>query len=213
MIVNATEFKNKVGKYLELINKEEVIISRNGKQVAKLIPIDKPQTPNVDNLLDLLGKANKPANEFDKEQINEERFKEYESLTWYKYNFGCDFAETAFLQICSWYFKVIRCWRDWILYYFKQHNRYFLYIKKVFYNIDDRKKAVQYILQMIDIVSVTKTDIIKSFGLEYTDFEDALQTQCAKKIKATYIVTRNKKDFKDRSIKVVTPEEFLQIIL
>ncbi|NSW93052.1 MAG: type II toxin-antitoxin system prevent-host-death family antitoxin, partial [Firmicutes bacterium] len=41
MIVNATEFKNKVGKYLEIVNRqEEVIISRNGKQIAKLIPID-----------------------------------------------------------------------------------------------------------------------------------------------------------------------------
>jgi predicted nucleic acid-binding protein len=49
----------------------------------------------------------------------------------------------------------------------------------------------------------------KSLELEYTDFEDALQTQCAKKIKAEYIITRNKKDFMDRSIKVVTPEEFL----
>lgn len=89
----------------------------------------------------------------------------------------------------------------------------FYVLRKFFDSIDDRKKAVQYILQMIDIVSVTKTDVIKSFGLEYTDFEDALQTQCAKKIKANYIVTRNKKDFKDKTVKVVTPEEFLQVIL
>lgn len=81
MIVNATDFKNKVGKYLELINKEEVIISRNGKQIAKLIPIDKASTPNVDGLLELLSKANKNDMEVDLDQLREERFKKYESLT------------------------------------------------------------------------------------------------------------------------------------
>ncbi len=79
MIVSATEFKNKVGKYLELINQEEIIISRNGKQIAKLVPVDKPQTPNVDGLLKILNKAN-PVN-VDLELIREERFKEYEGLT------------------------------------------------------------------------------------------------------------------------------------
>lgn len=81
MIVNATEFKNKVGKYLELMKKEEIIISRNGKQIAKLIPIDKPSTPNVDGLLDLLQKSKKVANDIDIDKLAEERFKEYESLT------------------------------------------------------------------------------------------------------------------------------------
>lgn len=81
MIVNATEFKNKVGKYLELMNREEVIISRNGKRIAKLIPIDSPQTPNVDGLLELLSKTGKPVKDVDLEKAREERYKEYESLT------------------------------------------------------------------------------------------------------------------------------------
>lgn len=89
----------------------------------------------------------------------------------------------------------------------------FYVIKKFFKKIDDRKKAVRHILQMIDIVSVTKTDIFKSFELDYTDFEDALQTQCAKKIKAEYIITRNQKDFKDNTISVITPEKFMSTLL
>jgi hypothetical protein len=43
-------------------------------------------------------------------------------------------------------------------------------------------------------------------------FEDALQTQCAKKIKVDYIITRNVKDFKDKAVNVVTPEKFLKLI-
>ena len=81
MIVNATEFKNKVGKYLELMNTEEIIISRNGKQIAKLIPVEKPSTPNVDGLLELIDKNRKADTDFDLDAIREERFKEYESLT------------------------------------------------------------------------------------------------------------------------------------
>lgn len=87
----------------------------------------------------------------------------------------------------------------------------FYVLRKHFNNVDDRKKAVKHILNMVDIVSVTKTDIFKSFELEYTDFEDALQTQCAKKVKANYIITRNVKDFKDKSIDAVTPERFIEI--
>lgn len=87
----------------------------------------------------------------------------------------------------------------------------FYVLRKHFNNVDDRKKAVKHILNMVDIVSVTRTDIFKSFELEYTDFEDALQTQCAKKVKANYIITRNVKDFKDKSIDAVMPEQFIEI--
>jgi prevent-host-death family protein len=45
VIVNATEFKNQVGRYMIIAGKEDVIITRNGKQVAKLIAIDKDETP------------------------------------------------------------------------------------------------------------------------------------------------------------------------
>lgn len=37
MVVTATEFKANFGKYLELIAKEDIIITRNGKTVAKVI--------------------------------------------------------------------------------------------------------------------------------------------------------------------------------
>jgi predicted nucleic acid-binding protein len=87
----------------------------------------------------------------------------------------------------------------------------FYVLRKYFDNIEDREKAVKYLLQIIDVVSVTKTDIFKSFELKYTDFEDALQTQCAKKAKADYIITRNEKDFKDKSVKVISPEKFVEL--
>jgi len=37
MIITSTEFKTNMGKYLDLIDQEEIIITRNGKRVAKLV--------------------------------------------------------------------------------------------------------------------------------------------------------------------------------
>lgn len=76
-----------------------------------------------------------------------------------------------------------------------------------------RQEIIKDLLRILDVVSVTKMDIIKALDLQFTDFEDALQTQCAKKSKIDYIVTRNTKDFTDKDIKALTPEEFLKIRL
>lgn len=74
MIVNATEFKTRAGKYLEIVDKEEIVITRNGKEVAKLIPIKKQGTPNADFLYGLL--ADSENKDITVEQIRSERIKE-----------------------------------------------------------------------------------------------------------------------------------------
>lgn len=51
MVVTATEFKTNFGKYLELIAKEDVFITRNGKTVAKVV---NPQSSAVDSLREML---------------------------------------------------------------------------------------------------------------------------------------------------------------
>ena len=38
MMVPSTEFKTNLGKYLDLIAIEEVVIMRNGRKIAKLVP-------------------------------------------------------------------------------------------------------------------------------------------------------------------------------
>ena len=74
MIVNATEFKTRVGKYLEIVDREEIIITRNGKEVAKLIPAKKQGTsPNADFLYGLL--SNHKNKNVTSKQIRDERIK------------------------------------------------------------------------------------------------------------------------------------------
>lgn len=75
MIVNATEFKTRAGKYLEIVVKEEIIITRNGKEVAKLIPVKKQGiSPNADFLYGLL--SDYKDKNITGEQIRSERIKE-----------------------------------------------------------------------------------------------------------------------------------------
>lgn len=74
MIVNATEFRTRVGKYLKIVEKEEIIITRNGKEVAKLIPIKKQGSPNADYLYGLL--ADSQNKNVTAKEIRGERIKE-----------------------------------------------------------------------------------------------------------------------------------------
>lgn len=74
LIVNATEFKTRAGKYLEIVEQEEVIITRNGREVAKLVPIKKQGTPNADFLYGLLAEVENK--DITAKQIRDERIKE-----------------------------------------------------------------------------------------------------------------------------------------
>lgn len=73
MIVTATEFKTNFGKYLDMVAREDVFITRNGKTIAKVI---NPQVSAVDSLRGLLKDA--PA-DLDRDSIKEERLSKYEN--------------------------------------------------------------------------------------------------------------------------------------
>ncbi len=72
MIVTATEFKTNFGKYLEMIAKEDIFITRNGKTVAKVV---NPRISAVDSLRGML--KNIPA-DIDTDSLREERLLKYE---------------------------------------------------------------------------------------------------------------------------------------
>ena len=59
------------------------------------------------------------------------------------------------------------------------------------------------------LVDVLATDVTEAFSLAMDDFEDALFAQCAKRVRADYIVTRNTKDFVDSPAPSVEPDDFL----
>ena len=46
----------------------------------------------------------------------------------------------------------------------------------------------------------------------YILFEDALQFECADEVTVDYIITRNKQDFVETKIPLVTPQELLALL-
>ena len=72
MIVTATEFKTNFGKYLDLIGKEDIFITRHGKTIAKVV---NPQVSAVDSLRGILKDV--PA-DIDLDSLQEERLEKYE---------------------------------------------------------------------------------------------------------------------------------------
>ena len=73
MVVTATEFKANFGKYLDLINEEDVFITRNGKTVAKVV---NPQVSAVDSLRGMLSGI---SSDIDMDSLREERLLKYEN--------------------------------------------------------------------------------------------------------------------------------------
>jgi prevent-host-death family protein len=56
MIVNSTEIQNNFGKYLELASSEEIVITKKGAPVARLLGMDETLSFLSDRLIGLVPK-------------------------------------------------------------------------------------------------------------------------------------------------------------
>jgi len=54
MIVNSTEIQNNFGRYLELAHNEEVVITKNGSPIARLVGMKKTVSFLSDRLVGLV---------------------------------------------------------------------------------------------------------------------------------------------------------------
>ncbi len=62
---------------------------------------------------------------------------------------------------------------------------------------------------IIDVVGVDKNIILNSLQSDRNDFEDAVQIETAKQNDISTIITRNKKDFENSGLQIVTPLEYI----
>jgi prevent-host-death family protein len=74
MFITATDFKNNLGKYLALAATEDIIITKNGKSVAKLSNTKQDKTRIVKSLFGII-----PDDGSTIKQIREERLSRYET--------------------------------------------------------------------------------------------------------------------------------------
>lgn len=83
-------------------------------------------------------------------------------------------------------------------------------VRKYTHSTDLAYKAVGKLLEIVKVGSVTNNDVLTAFQQKAKDFEDCLVATCAKSIRCDCIVTRNKKDFEEFGVPVLTPAELLR---
>ena len=71
MVVTATEFKTNLGKYLEIVIEEDILITKNGKVIAQL---SKPQFNKLAAIRSIVGIADNESG-VSLDEIKEERLK------------------------------------------------------------------------------------------------------------------------------------------
>ncbi len=72
--------------------------------------------------------------------------------------------------------------------------------------------AVEFIsnlIEIVDVVGVDKSTIIKALKSDLKDFEDAIQVSAAENHEIQIIVTRNKSDFLNAGLEILTPKELI----
>ena len=87
-----------------------------------------------------------------------------------------------------------------------------IYIARKNYSVEEIKIVMLNMLKTLKIISIDQHDIIAALGLDFKDFEDALQSQCSSRAKMDYIITRNEKDFKNSKISVISTTELLKLL-
>ena len=74
------------------------------------------------------------------------------------------------------------------------------------------KLFIEQLLKYIMVLPVTHEEIMEALKLDFSDYEDAVQHQCALANQCECIITRNGEDYKKSRITVYSPEEFLALL-
>ena len=83
------------------------------------------------------------------------------------------------------------------------------YILRKELSIEKLKSIIVKLNIIFSIIELKPNDLILATDLDFKDYEDALQSVCAKRIKSDFIITRNTKDFKNSQVKAITPKHLL----
>ena len=64
---------------------------------------------------------------------------------------------------------------------------------------------------IVDIINIGSKTIELALNSEFNDFEDAIQYFAALDAKASCLITRNKKDYKEKQIPILLPKEYISL--
>lgn len=87
----------------------------------------------------------------------------------------------------------------------------FYLIRKLLHDSEKAYEALGHILNIVKVLPVTNEDVLTAYAAHAPDFEDCLQATCAKANHCSAIVTRDKKGFQQFGIRLLSPEEFVEL--
>ncbi len=85
------------------------------------------------------------------------------------------------------------------------------YVLRSQYSTTHSRQLMGKFKTIVNVLSVDSKTIDLAVASDFNDFEDAIQYCCAIENNLTTIITRNIKDYKKATIKVITPETFISI--
>ena len=84
------------------------------------------------------------------------------------------------------------------------------YVARKLKSAADLRLAVQALLTTVRVCTVDESILKDAFALPFGDYEDAVQHCCASANNLEGIVTRNLKDYKNATLPVFSPTDFLK---
>lgn len=87
-----------------------------------------------------------------------------------------------------------------------------VYIMRKELDSEKIKEILTTLTSIFTVVDLRESDLLKAADMDFSDYEDALQSVCAARAKANFIVTRNIKDFKNSTIPAIKPSELFDRI-
>lgn len=87
-----------------------------------------------------------------------------------------------------------------------------MYILRKELDADKTREILDSLMLIFSVADLKADDLKKAADMRFRDYEDAIQSACATRIKANYIVTRNIKDFSESKVTAIKPAELLDRI-
>lgn len=84
--------------------------------------------------------------------------------------------------------------------------------RKFLRSTEQAKNAMRKLYELFGILEVTARDCREALLSYMKDYEDAVVSCCAGRNHVNYIVTRNTKDFEKSKVRVILPDEFINLI-
>ena len=87
-----------------------------------------------------------------------------------------------------------------------------VYIMRKELDAERIREILTTLTSLFTVLDLRESDLLRAADMDFSDYEDAVQSSCAARIKANYIVTRNIKDFKNSAVPAIKPSELLERI-